>query len=285
MVMTTSVPAAATRRPGHAAEQSRTRPARRDGRGTRPRSRRRPRHCVVRLHPQRSYLIRGHARDPGLAPGGEQVGDVSCPVQSSGLPPTPHRIPGRPGGPPPRGLVRSGPAHCRTPSRTDVHGPYRYAGQVQSSGLRIASAPARVRRREVLPEREGVRRRPGLPQVQDPVLGLGGGGHVPARDPPQRGVGSRPSARTTGAGRRPGRWVSEYTYAASASTDSHTDMLTSTPALPPWSQRNAWTEVAFPSSVCSRHTNPGAVSAAALTGSRAATKPASRGLSSGSSSR
>jgi hypothetical protein len=76
--------------------------------------------------------------------------------------------------------------------------------------------------------------------------------------------------------------MSEYTYAASASTDSHTDMLTRTPALPARSHSKAVTAVALPSSVCSRQTNPGAPSAAAFTGSRAATKSASSGLSSGS---
>ena len=54
-----------------------------------------------------------------------------------------------------------------------------------------------------------------------------------------------------------------------------------TPALPAASHSKARTAVALPSSVCSRHTNPGAPSAAALTGSSAATKPASAGLSSG----
>ena len=58
-----------------------------------------------------------------------------------------------------------------------------------------------------------------------------------------------------------------------------------TPALPAPSHSNARTAVAFPSSVCSRQTNPGAASAAALTGSSAATKPASSGLSSGARSR
>ena len=81
------------------------------------------------------------------------------------------------------------------------------------------------------------------------------------------------------------RWVSEYTNAASASGVSQTDMFTMTPALPAWSHSKARTEVALPSSVCSRHTNPGAASAAALTGSSAATKSASCGLSSGARSR
>ena len=76
--------------------------------------------------------------------------------------------------------------------------------------------------------------------------------------------------------------MSEYTNAASVSTDSHTDMLTRTPALPARSHSNACTDVALPSSVCSRQTNPGAASAAAFTGSRAATKSASSGLSRGS---
>jgi hypothetical protein len=57
-----------------------------------------------------------------------------------------------------------------------------------------------------------------------------------------------------------------------------------TPALPASSHSNARTAVALPSSVCSRHTNPGAASAAALTGSSAATKSVSYGLSSGARS-
>src|SRR5712691_10709307 len=61
-------------------------------------------------------------------------------------------------------------------------------------------------------------------------------------------------------------------------------MLTRTPALPAWSHSNACTAVALPSSVCSRQTNPGAVSATAFTGSRTATKSGSSGLSSGSES-
>src|SRR3954452_269782 len=48
------------------------------------------------------------------------------------------------------------------------------------------------------------------------------------------------------------------------------------------SSSNAWIEVALPSSVWSRHTKPGAVSAIALSGSSAATKPAISGSSSGS---
>ena len=79
--------------------------------------------------------------------------------------------------------------------------------------------------------------------------------------------------------------MSEYTYAARASTDSRTDMFTSTPALPARSHPKACTAVALPSSVCSRQTKPGASSAAAFTESRAATKSASCALSSGASSR
>src|SRR3954463_14530620 len=48
------------------------------------------------------------------------------------------------------------------------------------------------------------------------------------------------------------------------------------------SSSNAWMEVAFPSSVWSRHTNPDAASAIALSGSSAATKPAIAASSSGS---
>ena len=57
--------------------------------------------------------------------------------------------------------------------------------------FRAAQRPGRghVGRREVLPEREGVRRRAELPQVQDPGLGLLRGRGVPARYPPQSGVG------------------------------------------------------------------------------------------------
>jgi hypothetical protein len=62
-------------------------------------------------------------------------------------------------------------------------------------------------------------------------------------------------------------------------------MFTMTPALPAASHSKARTEVALPSSVCSRHRKPGAASAAALTGSSAATKSASAGLSSGTRSR
>src|SRR5215471_19242809 len=62
-------------------------------------------------------------------------------------------------------------------------------------------------------------------------------------------------------------------------------MFMITPALPAWSHSNARTAVALPSSVCSRQTNPGAASARALTGSSAAMKPASCGLSSGARSR
>ncbi len=49
-------------------------------------------------------------------------------------------------------------------------------------------------------------------------------------------------------------------------------MLMMTPALPATSHWNAWTDVAFPSSVCNRQMNPGMASAAAFTGSSAATK-------------
>ena len=62
-------------------------------------------------------------------------------------------------------------------------------------------------------------------------------------------------------------------------------MLTMTPALPASSHSNPRIAVALPSSVCSRQMNPGAASAAALTGSSAATKSASSGLSSGARSR
>src|SRR3954447_10868443 len=63
-----------------------------------------------------------------------------------------------------------------------------------------------------------------------------------------------------------------YTYSASASTDAHTDMFTSIK-----SSSKAWIEVALPSSVWSRHTNPGVASATALIGSSAAMKSASTG--------
>src|SRR4029079_577218 len=43
--------------------------------------------------------------------------------------------------------------------------------------------------------------------------------------------------------------------------------------------------VASPSSVCSRHTNPGAASARAVTGSHASTNPASSGSVSGATGR
>ena len=75
-----------------------------------------------------------------------------------------------------------------------------------------------------------------------------------------------------------------YTYAPSASTDSQTDMLIRMPpSAPSASCSKARIAVAFPSSVCSRHTNPGAASATAFTESSAATKPAIRRLSSGAS--
>ena len=77
-----------------------------------------------------------------------------------------------------------------------------------------------------------------------------------------------------------------YTYAPSASTDSHTDMLIRMPpSAPSASCSKARIAVAFPSSVCSRHTNPGAASATAFTESSAATKPASRRLSNGAVNR
>ncbi len=62
---------------------------------------------------------------------------------------------------------------------------------------------------------------------------------------------------------------------------TQTDRFTITPALSATSHAKACTAVVLPSSVWRRQTNPGALSAAAFTGSRAATKSASTGLSSG----
>jgi len=139
--------------------------------------------------------------------------------------------------------------------------------------------------RERLAEREAVGGRPVPAQLPHPVLGLVGRRMVPAGDPPQ---GRGASAARWNHCRRC-RMISkcrpEKTNPASASTELQVVRLTITPWLPATSQPKAFTAVAFPSSVCSRHRKPDAASPSALTSSSAAMNAASCGDSSGASRR
>ena len=76
-------------------------------------------------------------------------------------------------------------------------------------------------------------------------------------------------------------WAERYTKSASDSIDSHTDMLRIMRSSP----GNARMDVALPSSVWRRQTNPEVASARALIGSRLAMNSAVAGSSTGARSR